>query len=296
MKKKVEIGFEMQGLDIPIECLLPIKVISMSIRKSPKYTRIITSIQEVGIIEPPIVHPVDVKKGPRQYTILDGHLRVEILRDLGHKTVHCLISTDDEPFTYNDKVNRLAPIQEHFMILKAVENGLSEERLAKALHVDIAVIRKKRNMLDGVCTEAVELLKDKQICADSLSLMKKVKPIRQIEMAELMNSVRNYSKTYVKALLVGTQKEHFIDAGQSKQKIGIDPDAIALMEKEMEAVEKDFLLIEESYGKNVLNLILARGYLDKLMANGRVVRYLAKNNSEILDEFQKIVDTVSLES
>ena len=36
--------------------------------------------------------------------------------------VPCLISKDDEAFTYNKRINRLATVQEHYMILKAIES------------------------------------------------------------------------------------------------------------------------------------------------------------------------------
>ena len=49
------------------------------------------------------------------------------------------------------------------MILKAIERGVSEERIAKALNVDVESIRRKRRLLDGICTEAAEILKDKHI-------------------------------------------------------------------------------------------------------------------------------------
>jgi len=294
---KVKIGFELNGIEIPIENILPIKIISDSVRKSLKYARIETSIKEMGIIDPPVVFPEKrEKKKPQQYLLLDGHIRVEILKKLGHKTVYCLVSTEDEPYTYNHKVNRLTSIQEHTMLLKSIEGGVTEEDLAKALDVNIGVIRKKRDMLDGICQEAVELLKDKEIYPESLRLMKKVKPIRQIEMAELMNSIQNYSKTYVKALIVATRKAFFIDEGKTKQMMGITPEALAQMEKEMESVEKDFKLIEESFGRNMMHLMLANGYLDKLLENGRVVRFLASNYNGMLVELQKIIDTTSLET
>jgi hypothetical protein len=35
------------------------------------------------------------------------------------------VSTDDEAFTYNKRISRIAPIQEHRMILKAIERGVS---------------------------------------------------------------------------------------------------------------------------------------------------------------------------
>jgi len=111
---------------------------------------------------------------------LDGHLRFEVLKEIGQKEVFCLVSTDDEAFTYNHKVNRISPIQEHFMILRAIEKGVSEERIAKTLNVDVAKIRQKRNLLESICAEVVELLKDKHFSPNAIRVLKKMKPMRQI--------------------------------------------------------------------------------------------------------------------
>jgi hypothetical protein len=54
-------------------------------------------------------------------------LRLEALKELGETETLCLIATDDEAFTYNNRINRLAIIQEHKMILKAIERGVSED-------------------------------------------------------------------------------------------------------------------------------------------------------------------------
>ena len=118
-----------------------------AIKKTPKYAQIAASIREVGIVEPPVV--ARDRSEPGKYLLLDGHLRIEVLKDMGETEVTCLISTDDEAFTYNKRVNRLAMIQEHRMILKAVERGVPEERIAKALNVDVPSIVRKRRLLDG---------------------------------------------------------------------------------------------------------------------------------------------------
>ncbi len=73
------------------------------------------------------------------------------------------------------------------------------------------------------------------------------------------------------------------------------PEDISRMEKEMEGLERDFKMIEESYAQNVLKLVLARGYLGKLLNNARIVRFLSSNYPEILAEFQIIVDAARLE-
>ncbi len=68
------------------------------------------------------------------------------------------------------------------------------------------------------------------------------------------------------------------------------------METEMANLQREVKLIEDSYGPDHLNLVLARGYLVSLIGNGEVLRYLTQNHSEILGEFQKISEVVSMGS
>ena len=39
-----------------------------------------------------------------------------------------------------------------------------------------------------------------------------------------------------------------------------------------------------------VDLVLARGYVAKLIGNVRIVRYLAQNHTEFLPEFQRIAE------
>ena len=142
---------------IGIEKLLLLRKIAPGTRSSVKYRRIAASIREVGIIEPLVVYPQ--KNGNGGYMLLDGHMRLDILKEAGQQSVDCLIALDDESFTYNHKVNRLSAIQEHFMLMQAVKNGVSEQSIAAALDVDVAKIREKKNLLVGICSEAVQLLR-----------------------------------------------------------------------------------------------------------------------------------------
>jgi hypothetical protein len=57
-------------------------------------------------------------------------VRLEILKSIGISDVKCLLSTDDEAYTYNRHVNHIPPIAQHFMLLEALKNGLTEERIA----------------------------------------------------------------------------------------------------------------------------------------------------------------------
>ena len=226
--------------------------------------------------------------------LLDGHLRLDILNKTGDTQIDCLVSTDDEAYTYNHKVNRLSPIQEHFMIMEAVKNGVTEEEIARTLDVDVANIRKKQNMLVGICREAVDLLRGKRATAGALREFRKVKPMRQIEMVELMCASHNFSVGYSKCLVAATPDDQGVEPKGAKKMDGLSPADMARMEREMESLGRDFTQIEDSYGKNVLHLVVVGGYLKSLLDNARVVRYLAQTYSEILTEFQKIAESRSL--
>lgn len=290
----LKIGFEMSGKTVRIADILPSRKLDDKLRASRKYATIVASIREVGIIEPPVVHPLGNEPDAR-YLLLDGHMRIEAFKEIGQSEVFCLLSTDDETYTYNNKVNQVTPIQEHFMILNAIERGVSEERIASALKVDVGLIRRKRNLLSGICPEAVDMLKDMTAGALTIRQLKRVKPLRQVEIVEMMLMVSNFSSVYCEALIAATPKDQLAETGQAKKTQMLSADDVARMEREMETLQRDLHAHEDSYGKNFLNLVVVRGYLSKLLDNGRVVRFLSNSHPDLLNGFQQIVESTSLE-
>ena len=156
----ITLGFIPEPLSVPVASILPSRRIPAPVLESRKFQQIRTSIAEVGLIEPLSVTPADQSSG--QHVLLDGHLRLLAIQDLGYEQAACLVATDDESYTYNNRVNRLSTIQEHYMIRRVIDRGVSPERLAKALSVDVSQIIKRMSLLDGICPEAAELLGDLQ--------------------------------------------------------------------------------------------------------------------------------------
>ena len=76
---------------------------------------------------------------------------------------------------------------------------------------------------------------------------------------------------------------------------GVTQEQVAKMEREMSNLEGQYKLVEQTYGQDVLNLVLAKGYLTKLLANKPVVRYLKQKQPELLTEFEAIVQAASLD-
>jgi hypothetical protein len=252
----------------------------------------VVSIKEAGVIEPPVVARHPTRKG--RYLLLDGHLRIEALKELGETNVVCIVSTDDEAYTYNKRISRLATVQEHRMILRAIKRGVSEKRIAKALDIDVTSIRRKRRLLDGISSEVAELLKDKHCPIHTFQCLKRMSPMRQIECAELMIAVNNYSVAYAKALLAATPQDQLVEPAKPKSVKGLAPEQMARMEREMSGIQQEIKLVQDSYGPDVLNLVLARGYLTSLLGNTKVAKFLSRHHPEMFTEFQKIVAATSL--
>ena len=292
MKTALRLACEPEIIELDLDRLLPTRLLHDGIAKTSKYACILASIRELGLIEPLVVFPQP--NGKTRFLLLDGHVRLMILKSLGIPTAKCLISTDDEAFTYNHKVNRLSAIQEHFMVLRAIKNGVPEDRIARTLNVDVASIRNKRNLLDGICSEAVQLLRDKRTTANAIRELRKVKPMRQIEIVELMCASNTYAVDYVKCLVASSSSQSLINGEVGKSPRGLTPDDVARMEHELETLGREFRLIESTHGKNVLNLVVVTGYLKKLLDNALVAKFLVQHHSDIAAEFRKLVEIKTL--
>lgn len=76
-------------------------------------------------------------------------------------------------------------------------------------------------MLDGICREAVEILKTRQFSPNLFGVLKKMKALRQIEVAELLAAASNFSVPYAKALLAATPPELLVDSERNKPVEGL---------------------------------------------------------------------------
>lgn len=295
---RVAWAFETTSVVVRLDALLPLKSMREDVKLSAKYRQIATSIRAVGLVEPPVVTPD--KTSPGVYFLVDGHLRVEALRDLGVETVECLVSTDDEAFTYNKRVNRLSPPQEHRMIVRAIERGVSEARLAEALGINIAAVQRRARLMDGISVEVAELLKDAQCSFAVFDVLRKMGPMRQLEAAELMLGHSNFSRPFALALLAATPEGHLASIkGKRKpapETSAVTREQVARLERELAGLQVQIKAVEETYGLDNLHLTVAKAYVTRLLGSAQVVRWLAQHKPEYLSEFQAIAELVSLPS
>jgi len=287
------LGFIPRPLTLPLENILPSRKTPEGLQQSAKFKQILSSIEAIGMIEPLSVGKPDKASG--LHILLDGHIRLAALRELEFADAPCLVATDDEGYTYNNRLNRVSTIQVHFMIRRALERGVPREKLAKTLNVDVRHIIMHAALLNGVCPEAAELLKDFHFSPNLGAVLRKLKPTRQIECVELMIAANNITVSYAQALVAATPSNLLLHESKPRKLGGVTAEQMAKMEREMGNLQGQLKLVEQSYGQDVLNLVLAKGYLTKLVSNEAVFRFLSQKHPDVLREFETLTRSVSLE-
>lgn len=290
-RRQIKTAFHSNIISLNVSDITPLKELNPRVRSTTKYKQIATSLKHVGLIEPLIVFQAPNKK----YWLLDGTLRYDIIRSADPLSqIRCLCATDDESYNYNKRVSYLPPIAEHGMILKALSNGVAEARIAEALNVDVAAIRKKRHLLDGICDEAATLLKDKHVTADGFGTLRKMKPVRQIYAAEMMIAGNNFSTKFARGLLGVTKPEFLVNPTGSKSRT-ITANQKSIMEQESDLLIEDLKEVQKDYSNDLLGLTVSAGYLERILHNSRVERYIAKHHLDVLEAVQHVLIAVDEE-
>ena len=286
------LGFDLETYQVPLDQLLPCKKVPEGIMSTRKYKQIVSSIKEIGLIEPLSVIQPDPAKA--EFLLLDGHLRALALKELGVNEAPCLFARDDESYSYNHQVNRLSTV--HYMIRRTIDRGVSKERLARAFNVNLSSINRRINLLEGICPEAIALLQDKQFTPDMTRVLRNMKAARQVEAVELMIASNTITVAHAEALLKATPHEQRTDLqGLERDRRTPPIEQLVKLEKEMSQVQEHYKDAELNYGSDLLNLVLARGYLTKLLANAAIRSFIERQEPEILEHFELVLNTVSME-
>jgi len=282
----VAFDFELESVIVPLADISPIYPAAPKAKRSAKYAQIAASLQEFGGIEPVLV----TREPNGKYLVEDGHLRVEAAKDLGLEKIECLVAKEYDGWTANWHVSHVATIQQHRMIVKAMELGVPEADIARAFRIDVRTLRGKSQMLTGICAEVIERLKDKQVPINTFHTLRKMSEYRQIEAADLMVAMGTYTNALALSLLASTPEAQLVPCERPKKVKGLTDEQISLMERESASLDREYRILNQSYGQDHLDLVLAIGYVRKLISNPRVAKYLRQWHGELLEQFESIVE------
>jgi hypothetical protein len=150
--------------------------------------------------------------------------------------------------------------------------------------------------LEGICPEAIARLQDKQFTPDVTRVLRNMKAARQVEAVDLMVTSNTITVAHAEALLKATPPEQRTDFKPAEREKKTAPiEQIVMLEKEMSQVQTQYKDAEQNYGSDLLNLVVAKGYLTKLVGNDAVKSFISRHEPEILEQFELVVNTVSME-
>jgi hypothetical protein len=96
-------------------------------------------------------------------------------------------------------------------------------------------------------------------------------------------------------MLVATPVQLLVEGKKPEKLAGVSQEQMARMEREMSNLQGQYKMVEQTYGQDVLNLVLARGYLAKLLENASIAQFLRMRQPEVMAEFDAIMKTTALE-
>ncbi|HBE5713330.1 TPA: ParB N-terminal domain-containing protein, partial [Escherichia coli] len=138
--------FSEKTITLKLSDLVHTKKLPTNFKNSKKYSQIKSTISALGLVEPILIY---IDQSDKTAKIIDGHLRVEALKDIGEDKANCLISTTYDTYTPNKKVNRITIIQIQRMLKEAVRVGVPEEMLCTSLNISIDSLRTNMSVLKG---------------------------------------------------------------------------------------------------------------------------------------------------
>jgi RepB plasmid partitioning protein/ParB-like nuclease domain len=278
----IKAAFRQHVITLPMSRIIAQREPSEAAKKKSCYAQIASSLKNVGLIEPLVVY----EQPDGNYLLLDGDTRLDILKCMAVTEVRCILAKDDEAYTYNRKVSHVPPVQQHFMLLRVLANGVSEERVAAALNIDVKAVRQKRDMLKGICPEAVRLLEGHRLSERSFSLLRKMKALRQIEAADHMIASNIFTKGFLSAILAVTKPQMLVasQGGPTSRS-----QEATTLQREHEGLVRNLKSIENSYGLDMLTLAVSLKYVERVVINTEIKSYLHQKHPETLVLLSKII-------
>jgi hypothetical protein len=101
--------------------------------------------------------------------------------------------------------------------------------------------------------------------------------------------------SYAKALLATSKPADLHKPDELKKATGLSAEQMARLEREMASVSEDYKELEASYGDDMLVLVVASGFIERLLSKPEIEGFLERRHPEFLENFRAIVQATSLD-
>lgn len=274
---------EVQGKDIPIEMLEPLKERDINFEKHRGFNKILSTIQTVGLVEPLCVYNEN-----GSYIILDGYLRYKAFQQLGVELVPCQIRQSKEAYTYNRMVNNLSAVQQSRMLRQSL-GTLDKKTIEEAFGIKSIQYRLATTVLKNLHPNVIKAV-DKTLmsrrCATELTYVNRE---RQLQILKEMNRTKDYSISFARALVIQTPTEMRSQNKKRKKPWTSSSEKKKQLVKKLEEVEKRYDFYSNLYRQYSVDLLKICAYTRKVITNVNIKSHLENNFPEISERFERII-------
>ena len=250
--------------------------------RNRKYKKIISSIINIGMIE-----PLSVYREGTNYILMDGYLRLKAAEELKIEELPCFIYQGRDSYTFNAMRNELSPLQESRMLKRAISQGVDEKDLAAVLNVRVDRIRQTRDLIKNLIPKAQELLESNVISRSTAEQLKRVTEERQHEILEKMKELNNYNSSYAKVLVMKSPDELMRNPGARKAKNSESSKNRLYTEIKKGSEEIEFY--SQRYKHDMKELMKQVVFFRTLLEREAAAEYLSQNYPQMVKEVQKIL-------
>ncbi len=137
-----------------------------------------------------------------------------------------------------------------------------------------------------ICSEVAELLEESPVPDKVFDEFRKMVAVRQVEAARLLLAMNRVSTNHAKLLVAVTPQVQLLAVRRPTKVAGLTNAQAAVMEFESSEINNDFWRALSTHANEHLEMVVATGYLRRLLQNVRVVMHLARNSPELFSELQ----------
>ena len=272
--------------DIPL-----IKLKKIKFRKiDPKtYSRIRSSIKQVGLLEPLLVSPCE----DGYHKILDGELRFDVLMEMGLETAPCFIRDDMDIFTANYQVNHLSPSEETKMLNKALEI-VDGKLIAEVFGHQRIVYRLPEALSVRLHPTIIKAFDDGTITRRCVRELAEVVPERQLEIFAMMQNTKDFRLEFVQKQIIRTPLKKM----QSKRKttpLEENRGRKKSLETNLQKMQAEHDLLVKLFREYTTALMLTVVHCRDIITNKEIEKYLKTNMLPIYTEIKTIIESELIE-
>jgi len=264
--------------------LIPIarvEILNSRERNMKIFEEIVENIKSIGLKKPITVTARSGDDGNPKYLLVCGEGRLNAFRILGETHIPALVVdvSDEDAF-----------------IMSLAENIARRGHRPLEILADIEILRKRGYDADTIIHKtglSPKYVKDIVFLLDQ----GEERLIEGIQRGAIpLTTALEIARAKDDALLKATPPEQRTDFKPTERDKQLAPiEQIVKLEKEMSQVQTQYKDAEENYCSDLLNLVVAKGYLTKLLGNNAVKSYITRHEPEILEHFELVVNTVSME-